>query len=186
MAYQSEAVINITTRMRDDASVKSKGFTETLREQRKEAYGLRMSLMSVGSTLTSVGALMTQLNSPAAQLAGKFLLTAGALASTASAIIGVIPLVKTLITWLKSLAITQSIVQALSGPAGWVTLGAGLAIAAGATAGVHALTSRNAGEGGGAPAVNIYSTAFTGSKSEARKFGRDMQTIAREDTRLGR
>lgn len=186
MAYQSEAVINITTRMRDEASAKAKGFTESLREQRREAYGLRMTLVSVGGALSSVGSLLGQLDSPAAKIASRFLLTAGALMSTASAIISLIPIIRSLITWLRSLTIMQSIVQALSGPGGWVTLGAGLGIAAAATAGVYALSRNEAGSAGGAPAVNIYSQAFTGSKSEARKFGRDMQTIAREDTRLGR
>lgn len=190
MAYQSEAVINITTRMRDEASAKAKGFTQILQEQKKVSSEVTMSLTAVGGALTAIGSLMGQLDSPAAKMASKFILTAGAILSTSAAIIQIIPIIRSLITWLRGLAVVQSIVQALSGPAGWATLGVGLAVAAGATAGVYALSSKaagtNVGSAGGAPAVNIYSQAFTGSKTEARKFGRDLQTIAREDTRLGR
>ena len=186
MAYQSEAVINITTRMRDEASEKTKSFTNRLREQRREVMGLQLGLTAIGGALSSVGSLMGQLDSPAAKIASKFLLTAGAIMSTASAIISIIPVVKNLITWLRELAVVKSIVQALSGPGGWATLGIGLGLAAGATAAVYGITSRAAGGPGGAPTVNINSQAFTGSNMEARKFGRKLQTIAREDTRIGR
>lgn len=186
MAYQSEAVISITTRMKDEASAKAEGLTKKLEAQKAVSMDLRMSLTAVGSALTGIGSLMGQLDSPAAKMASKFLLTAGALMTTTSAIITMVPVIRSLITWLRSLAIIQSVVQALSGPAGWATLGVGLGIAAGATAGVYALTRTNAGSAGGAPAVNINAQAFAGNRSEARKFGRELQTIARQDTRLGR
>jgi len=186
MAYESEAVLAITARMRDDASAKMQNLGKTMQEQQKQALNLHLALTTVGTAMTAMGSLANRLDNPLAKLASTFLLTGGAIFSTTSAILQMIPQISKLITWLRGLAIAQAVVSALSGPGGIATLGVGLAVAAGATAGVYALTRTNAGERGGAPPVNIYSQAFTGNDVEARTFGRKLQTIAREDTRLGR
>ncbi len=183
----TEAIIAIVARMRDEASPKMKQLGETAKTTKINMQDLKLGLVAVGSAFTAVGSRVNRLDNPTAKLASDFLLTAGAIASTAGAILTMIPVIGNLIKWLRSLAIMQTLVKALSGPAGWAQLAIGLGVAGAAYAGTTALMNSS---GGGAPArgqtVNINTPAFMGNDSDARKFSRKMQTISREDTRLGR
>ncbi len=183
----TEAIIAIVAKMRDEASPKMKNLGETTKTTNTNLKDLKLGLVAVGSAFTSVGSLINRIDNPTAKLAADFLLTAGAIASTAGAIITMIPVIKSLITWLRSLALVQTLVKALSGPAGWAQLAIGLGVAGAAFAGTTALMNSAGGGGaGGAQVVNINTPAFMGNDSDARKFSRKMQTISREDTRLGR
>ena len=184
----TEAIIAIVAKMRDEASPKMEKLGTTTKTANLNMRDLKLSLVAIGSAFTSIGSLVNRIDNPLAKMGADFLLTAGAIFSTAGAIITIIPVIKSLITWLRSLALVQTLVKALSGPAGWAQLAAGLAIGAAAYAGTSALM--NSAGGGGTvnrPAnVTIQTAAFMGNDSDARKFSRKMQTISREDTRLGR
>ena len=95
------------------------------------------------------------------------------------------PAIRGLIMWLRNLAIAQALVQALSGPKGWITLGAGLAIAGAATAGIYAATGGFSKGGGGGTTVNINGPVM-GNPQQAKELARLVKQNIDEDTRLGR
>ena len=184
-----EASITIVTRARDEASADIERITSSIDRQAMSALQLQMALTATGGALAAIGGLMGRMESPAAKMASTFLMTAGAIASTTAAIMAALPMIRTLITSLRALAITQAIVAALSGPVGWATIGIGLGVAAAASAGIYATTGGFSGGGrssGAAQTVNFTPPVMMGSDADARRFSRRMQTIQREDTRLGR
>jgi len=183
----NEAAVTIVARMRDEASAKMQNLGKTTAKTNITMAETQMTLTAVGSALVGVGALLGKMDNPLAKTASTFLLTAGAIGATAGAIMNMIPYIGKLITWLRSLAIAQTLVAALSGPAGWARIGIGLGIAAAGTAGIVAATGGFGGRGGGTTqVVNINSQAFTGNDAEARKFASKVQRYSREETRLGR
>lgn len=183
-----EVGVTMALRMRDEASASMQQFGDATQAAQIEALQMNVALTAMGGALSAVGSLIGQLDSPMAKMASTFLLTAGAMLTTTSAIIMMVPEIRKLITWLRNLAIAQVLVRALAGPAGWVTLGVGLAIAGAATAGIIGLTGGFGGGGGGGRGmtVNINAEAFTGSDADARKFASKVQRFTREDTRIGR
>lgn len=178
-----EASLTIVARMRDEASDKMKAMNTNVEQVAFSQQQLQQTLTATGGALTAVGSLMNMVGGEAGKTAAIFLTTAGAIMSTVGAIMAALPMIRGLITTLRSLAIVQTIVAALSGPVGWGKIAIGLGIAAAATAGVVAMANRG---GGTSTEVNINSQAFVGNQTEARKFGRDIQTINREERRLGR
>lgn len=183
-----EAAITIVTRARDEASAKMNNVTNAMEKQALTAQNLQATLTATGGALTAVGSLMGQMESPAAKLASTFMVTAGAILSTTGAILAALPMIRQLITTLRSLAIVQALVAALSGPAGWGTLAIGLALAGGAAAAIYGISGGFSGGGSrsqSAQVVNINGPVM-GNDADARRFSRRMQTIQREETRLGR
>jgi len=180
----NEAATTIVLRMRDEASAGMQQFGNTTQEARLQSIEFNAALTAMGSALTAVGSLLNQIDNPAAKAAATFITTAGAILATTSAIIQVIPYIRQLITWLRSLAVAQAIIQALSGPAGWATLGIGVAVAGAATAGIIAATGGFGNRGG--TTVNVNTSAFMGSDADARKFATKTQRYSRENERLGR
>jgi predicted aconitase with swiveling domain len=183
-----EASITIVARMRDEASQKMKVMGQNVQQTAFSMQAFQQTLTATGGALTAVGSLMNMVGGEAGKTAAIFVTTAGAILSTTGAILSALPMIRSLTTTLRGLAIVQAVVAALSGPIGWGKLAIGLGLAAGATAGIIALTraGRGGADTGGAQVVNFNSQAFTGSQQDARKFSRQMQTISREDTRLGR
>jgi len=180
-----EAIVTIVARMRDEASPKMSQLGKTTETSQMTMANFRMTLVAVGSALTAVGSLLGKMDNPAAKMASNFLLISGAMTSTVGAIFNMIPMIRQLITWLRTLAITQAIVKSLAGPVGWAQLGIGLGVAAAATAGIVAATGGFGGKQG-ATIVNINAQAFTGSRADARKFGSQIKQIQVSETRLGR
>lgn len=180
----NEAVVTIVAQMRDEASAKMKGLTETAKDSQQTMQNLQIGVVAVGSALAAMGSLLGQIDSPAAKMASNFLLITGAISSTAGAIMTAIPVIKQLITWLRSLAVVQTLVKALSGPVGWGQIGIGLGIAAAATAGIYAATGGFSSTK--QTTVNINTQAFTGSETDARNFASNMQGYIRENERVGR
>jgi len=181
-----EASITIVARMRDEASDKMKVMGQNVQATAFNMQQFQQTLTATGGALTAVGSLINMVGGEAGKTAAIFVTTAGAILSTTGAIMSALPMIRGLITTLRSLAIVQALVAALSGPVGWGKLAIGLGLAAGATAGIIALSRSGRTEAvGGAQVVNFNSQAFTGSQSDARKFSRQMQTISREETRLG-
>ncbi len=181
-----EAIVTIVAKMRDEASPAMKNLGTQTQSTDMAMRDFRMSLVAVGSALTAVGSLVGKMDNPVAKMASNWLLTAGAIMSTVSAILWMIPNIQKLIAALRSMAIAQAIVKALSGPVGWAQLGIGLGVAAVATAGIMAATGAFSENKSSSPTVNINSQAFTGSRADARKFGAQVSRVAVSETRLGR
>ena len=96
--------------------------------------------------------LLRQIDNPAAKMASNFLGISAAVLMTTSAIARWIPLIRQATASLQAMAVVRGILAALSGPAGWATLGIGAAIGVGATAGIMRATR---GQEGGTT-QNIY------------------------------
>ena len=178
-----EAATTIILRMQDEASTQMQNFGQTTQQAEIQSLQLNAALTAMGGALTAVGSLLGQLDNPLAKTASTFLMTGGAILMTVSAIGTMLPYLKNLIATLRTLAIIQTIVAALTGPVGWAKIGIGLGIAGAATAGIIAATG---GGRWGGTTVNINAGAFTGSQSDARRFSGQVQAISRENTRLGR
>lgn len=131
-----EAAVTVVMRMRDEASQGMQTFGKNTQQAQIESIQLNSALTAMGSALTGVGSLLNQLDSPMAKVAATTITTAGAILSTASAITQALPYIKQLTSSLRNLAVAQAIVKALSGPAGWLTLGAGLAVGGAAAYGI--------------------------------------------------
>jgi len=179
----ADAATTVVLRMRDEASAGMQQFGQTTQEAQMQSLQFNTALTAMGSALTGVGSLLNQLDVPAAKIAGTFITTAGAIMSTTSAIIIALPQIRQLITWLRNLAVAQTLVAALSGPVGWARIGIGLGVAAAATAGIVAATG---GIGGGGTTVNINTQAFVGNDANARQFASKVQRFTRESDRIGR
>lgn len=170
-------------RMRDEASAQMKNFAGTTEQATLASLDFKMTLTAVGGALTAVGALVNQIDNPTAKLAATFLMTGGAMMTTVSAIISMIPYIRSLITSLRALAVTQAIVKALSGPVGWAQLGIGLAIAGAATAGIVAMT----GGFGGTKTVEIKGGPLVmENDAQMRKFAGIINETNRREERVGR
>ena len=179
----NEAATTIVLRMKDEASVQMQKFGQTTQAAEIKSLQLNAALTAMGGALTAVGSLLGQLDNPLAKTASTFLMTGGAILMTASAIGTMLPYIRNLITSLRSLAIAQTLVAALTGPVGWARIGIGLGVAAAATAGIIAATG---GFGGGGQTVNINTAAFGGREADARQFAGKVQRFSREGQRLGR
>jgi len=172
-------------RMRDEASAQMTAFAGTTEQATVASLDFAMTLTAVGGALTAVGALVNQIDDPTAKLAATFIMTGGAILTTTSAIIHMIGPIRNLITWLRSLAVTQALVKALSGPVGWAQLGVGLAIAGAATAGIYAMTG---GFGGGrTTTVNIQGGPLVLENDAAmRRFSDQITDAQRREEKVGR
>ena len=165
-----EAAITTVIRMRDEASAELQNFGQNVQQQEMQALQFNVALIAVGSALSAMGSLLNQIDNPMAKMGAQFMMTAGAVFTTTSAIIQMMPAIRGLIQWLRNLAIAQALVQALSGPKGWITLGAGLAIAGAATAGIYAATG-GFNKGGGGTTVNINGPVM-GNPQQAKELAR--------------
>ena len=161
----TEAGVTVVLRMRDEASSKMETFGQTTQQTQIKAIQMNAALTAMGSAFTAVGALLGQLDNPMAKVASKFLITGGAILTTTSAVIQMLPYIRQLITHIRTLAIAQGILQALSGPAGWI----GLGIAAGAGVGIAVAT--RGGGGGGGVSTTVVNNNIQGSVITERELG---------------
>lgn len=182
----NEAAVTIVTRMRDEASQKMKGMGQTMQNTQQQAFQFNLMLTTLGSAMSALGGLLGQIDSPLAKQAQKWFAIGAAVFLSISAISQVINIMKPLIATLRQLAVVQAIVQALSGPGGWLTLGVGLALAGGATAAIVGMTGGFSRGGGGTTNVNINTAAVMGNEQQARELARSIQRFNREDARIGR
>lgn len=154
----NEAAVTLVLRMRDEASAEMDQFSDTTQQAQMQSLQMNVALTAMGSALTAVGSLLGQIDNQAAKTASIFLITAGAILTTTSAIIQSFPYILQLIAYLRTLAVTQAVVSALSGPVGWV----GLGVAAG-VGGAIAIGSMR-GQGGAQTVVinnNIQGSIIT-------------------------
>jgi len=133
----------IVGRMRDEISNVAKSTATNVEQATKrmrsgtaalsnEMANMRIGLVAAGSALMIIGSLMNRLDNPMLKVASNFVMIAGGIINTVAAMVYAIPQITKLITTLRSLAIVQTIVMALSGPLGWAALAAAGGVAAAA------------------------------------------------------
>ncbi|MFA5429850.1 MAG: hypothetical protein WC329_01670 [Candidatus Omnitrophota bacterium] len=122
------------------AATEIKNYGDTTESARLPASRFRYETIALGAAMSSMGNLIGKIDSPAAKMVGNFLQIAGTVSLTVSSIIHLLPYLSSLAASLQKVAIMQAIVKALSGPAGWVTLGVGLAAGIGAGYGISNAT----------------------------------------------
>ena len=122
----AEAEVAIVARMRDEATPKLKQMGQQVQQTQMSADNLKMTLTATGAAMSAVGALIARMDSPMAKAASNFFIIGGAILTTTSAIMQMLPMLTQLIASLRSLAIVQAVLQAFSGPGGWIALGIGI------------------------------------------------------------
>jgi hypothetical protein len=161
----NEAATTVVLRMRDEASAGMETFGRSTTEARLQSLELNSALTAMGSALTAVGSLLNQTDNQLAKNAATFITTAGAILSTAAAIGQTLPYIRQLITQLRTLAIAQAVVKALSGPVGLI----GVGLAAGAAVGVGAALATRGG--GGNVQTTVVNNNVQGSVITERRLG---------------
>jgi hypothetical protein len=164
----NEAAVTIVLRMRDEASSQMGQFSQRLQKSQYETLRMNVALSAMGSALVAVGNLVGKVDDPLAKMVSTFLNTGGAILTTTAAIVHMIPYIQQLIAYFRTLAVTQGIVKALSGPVGWAALG----VAAGAAGGI-ALATR----GGG----NQTSTTIVNNNAGSVITERELGEISRRE-----
>lgn len=147
--------------------------------------GVLPILLVLLDVLTSVLKIMNMIPAPVLKIAGAIGFMGGSALLAIGALLMFIVTMGKLVRAYKEIIKLQIVQKALTmGPLGWAAIAGGLAVAGAAIYGVSQLTSSSGGDRGGN--VIIQSPAFTGSRADARKFGTDMQTYQRQNTRVGR
>ena len=182
----SEAIVTIVMKMRDEATKELQKFSQNVVKNRQALRELATGATTVGVSFIALGSVLKEINNPLAQTVGGVLsLVGGVLAFIGTAGMFISAIGK-IVNAMKSLAIIQTIVKALSGPVGWAQIGIGLAVAGAATAGIYAMTRGSGGGGSGSGGVTINTAAVMGNQQQARQLAHDIQRYNREDARLGR
>jgi len=155
-----EAVVTMVARMRDEgASAGLRSMGNTVASETMRLNDFRMTLVATGSALTAIGSLANRSNNEFLKQASTWLMVAGAMSTTTGAILHMIPMVTRLTASLRQMAVVQAILKALSGPAGWVTLGVGAAVGVGAVAAINA--SNRSDRAGGVVNINVQGSVIT-------------------------
>lgn len=150
------AELLIVGRMRDEISQVAKSAGTNVEQATKrmrsgtaalsnEMANMRIGLVAAGSALMMVGALLNRLDNPMTKVVSHFAMIAGGVLNSTAAMLYALPQISKLIAMLRTLAITQAVVAALSGPVGWASLAVAAAIGGAAFFGTAALTSRYRG-----------------------------------------
>lgn len=189
----NEAAVTLVMRMRDETSANLSNFGHTASQTSMQTAALKTNLkgtgdsidefgdradharlpatrfryetIALGAALSSVGNLIGKIDSPAAKMVSNFLQISGTAMITVSSIAHLLPYLSSLAASLRNVAIMQSIVKALSGPAGWITLGAGIVAGVGAGYAISSATSKPSSSG---TVINNY---VQGSVVTERQIG---------------
>jgi hypothetical protein len=135
-----EASVAIVARMYDEASPQMQQLAKNTESVQLQGLKTTVALSALGSALSSVGGLLRQIDDPAAKMLSNTLQIASAVVMSATAFARLIPIIVQATSAMRSMAIVQTILKALSGPGGWAMLGIGAAVGIGATAGIMRAT----------------------------------------------
>jgi len=135
-----EASVAIVARMYDETGPGMKQLANNTQEVQLKSINTTVALSALGSAISSVGGLLRQVDNPQAKMLANTLQIASAVIMSATAFSRLIPIIIQATTAMRSMAIVQSILAALSGPGGWAMLGIGAAVGVGATAGIMRAT----------------------------------------------
>lgn len=118
------------------AEVKSS--TTTISEHSTAIRQLGMGLNYLGATALSAGIALAQTKNSTAQAVGQMLVFSGAIMASVGSAIQLVSSVGRIVRALQELAVMQTIVNALSGPLGWIVIIAAIGAAALAFVGLSA------------------------------------------------
>jgi hypothetical protein len=149
----AEATLGILLTMQDSATPQLKTLSNTLEENRTSMRQLAMGVGYLGMSFMSMGVALKSTNSQIGQGIGQTMMFAGAIMMSISTTVQFVRAISQVITALKTMALWQGITKALSGPGGWITLGIGAGIAAGAVAGISKMAT---GERQSVTNINIH------------------------------
>jgi hypothetical protein len=143
-----DATLGILLTMRENVSsqtsrVKSEigGLTESMASNRIAVRQLASCVTYLGATFMSMGVAMQNSNNQFLQSNSSTMIFIGGLLTAVGSAAQFISAISRIIDSLRKLAAAQILVKALSGPAGWATLAAGVAVAGVTIAGVSKMTS---------------------------------------------
>jgi hypothetical protein len=161
--YRDEAAAGLTSLGQNISNVTSKtvqagagaksaggdfnGLGANIEKAREPATRFRYETIALGAALSSVGSLINHIDSPATKMISNFMEIAGSTILTVSSIAHLLPYLNSLVGSLKNVALWQTIVKALSGPAGWLMLGGGIIAGVAAGYGISQATSSSNGAG---------------------------------------
>jgi len=98
----------------------------------KEAYAeLSAGVRYMGTTFLALGVAMQSSNNEMIKSMGNTVMMAGAIMTVVGSAAGFVDAIGKMVKALRALQIQRMLTQAFSGPAGWITLGAGAAVAGG-------------------------------------------------------
>jgi hypothetical protein len=125
------------------AATNVKQFGDRTDQARLPASRFRYETIALGAALNAVGNLIGRIDSPAAKMISNFLDITGTVMLTVSSITHLLPYLSSLANSLREVAIVQTVLKALSGPAGWISLGIGAVVGGAAAYGIATVTSSN-------------------------------------------
>ena len=134
----NEASLAIILTAQDQATPQLKNFSTTLTSNKAAIRELAMGVSYLGMTFLGLGIALEKSNNAFGQSVGQMLIMVGSIMSAIGAAAQFVSAVAKMVNALKILNIQQIITQALMGPAGWITLGVGAAVATAAVAGTVA------------------------------------------------
>jgi hypothetical protein len=137
----NEASLAVVVNMRDNASTGMQNFGKTMKTASAETMNFRLAIIAVGGVMSHMSSLLNQLDDPTAKTASNFLRMASYVTMTAGSIMYMIPQITALIKWIRQLSVAQAVLNALSGPKGWVSLGAAAVVGTGAGFAIGSMTS---------------------------------------------
>ncbi len=132
--------VSILVSMQDQATPQMANLGKVLTQNRAAFRELAMGVSMLGISFMSMGVALKQVNNPLVQTIGSTLTMAGAVMTAIGTTVQFISAISRTVDALKKLAVAEAVVKAFQGPAGWVTLGIGTAVAVGAVAGIKAMT----------------------------------------------
>lgn len=169
----NEAAVAVVVRMRDEASPKMQQFgqnmnkaSQSMQQTQVAALEMKVAVLAAAQVFSQLSSLLGQIDNPAAKAASRFLNIANYIILTGVAIQTFLPMIKSLIIQLRSLAVAKALVSAFSGPVGWIGLGVGAA----AVGGVTALALSNRGREGGGQHITVTNN-IGGSVIAEREIG---------------
>ena len=162
---ENEAGLAVVVSMRDQLSGPMQQVGQTMRRTREETVNMRFAMMAVGGVMMHLSSLLNQLDNPLAKNAADFLRMAGYIVMTVNSIALLIPQIRSLITWLRSLAAAQALVGATGTAAGAAGIG-GLLRSIGTGAGLGGLRGGLIGAGIGAVVgIGAYALSKAGQQT---------------------
>lgn len=110
---------------------KAQATSQSFNQVSNQTLQMSVAAMAGAQVLGQFSALLGQMDSEGAKTAARILQVGNYIITTTVAITSFLPMIKQMITQLRTLAATQAIIKALSGPAGIIGLGLGVGALAG-------------------------------------------------------
>lgn len=136
----AEAQLGILISATDTATPQLRGLRNVLTDNKMAIRELAMGTTMLGASFMAMGVALKGSKNELAQNVGQTLMMVGSIMTAVGSTVQFISAIAKTVDALKKLAAAEAIVKAFQGPAGWVALGVGVAVAAGAVAGINAMS----------------------------------------------